>query len=256
MAKGPYVEHRYESWQDFLNDNYYFADQMDFVFRGHGCSSWKLETTLDRLIHRLKPNVDLDSTYDFVLKEFVKSLRGRSSVAKDVQTNSEELWALGPHYGLTTPLLDWTHSIYVALFFAFEDHTPSSTGYRTIWALSSSRWVVDAMASHNAKKNEKHWFNFLEPLSDNNPRLITQTGLFTKQPIQFYIISWAKENLPNDAPYLIKIDVPDSERLKILRHLRLMNIHPATLFPETDGAAKYCNQKLELLSDKSRGPRQ
>ena len=110
----------------------------------------------------------------------------------------------------------------------------------------------NAIDTYNESKDVAQQFKLVDPISDSNPRLITQTGLFTRQPLGFDLISWVKENMKEDAPYLIKINVPNSERLKILRHLRLMNIHPATLFPEIDGAAKYCNQTLELLSRRQR----
>lgn len=245
------VEHNYGSWEVFLSNNHYFANDMGFIFRGHGCASWKLNTTLDRLFERINPEgIDLDSTYDFLLAEFVKSIRGRSGISKDIFENKEELWALGQHYGLATPLLDWTHSIYVALFFAFEDPAPSKSGYRTIWAFHTCKFVKNKMESFNNDKEFKDLFKLIDPISDENPRLITQSGLFTKLPLNFDFVNWVSSELPDDAPYLIKINVPESERANILKHLRLMNIHPATLFPEVDGAAKFCNQTLELLTEK------
>ncbi|MBU9847138.1 FRG domain-containing protein [Rahnella ecdela] len=251
MNKNPFVTHTYETWQAFLGDNQYFADDMGFVFRGHGCSEWILETSLDRLLSRLSPQgIDLDSTYDFLLKEFIHSIRSRSGVKKDELLNDSEIWSLGQHYGLATPLLDWSKSLYVALFFAFENHEPSKKSFRSIWALNLCPFVREAITEFNKQKEEKQHFKIIDPISDENMRLIAQTGIFSRQPLKFSIVEWVKENLPPDAPYLIKINIPESERLSILRHLRLMNIHHGTLFPDVEGAAKYCNHTLELLTDK------
>lgn len=253
MSTNPFVTHTYANWKQFLNDNQYFADDMGFVFRGHGSSIWELETTLDRLLSRLNPNgIDLDSTYDFLLKEFVHSIRARSGAQKDLSLNDEELWSLGQHYGLATPLLDWSKSLYVALFFAFESATPSGSGLRSVWALNLCPYVRNKINEFNEGRDKKHHFKITDPISDENPRLIAQTGLFTRQPLKFSIIEWIKTTLASDAPYLIKINIPESERLPILRHLRLMNIHHGTLFPDIEGAAKYCNHTLELLSEKSK----
>lgn len=248
----PLFEHTVTSWQELWDLATYFADDMGFIFRGQRCSDWFLETSLDRLLRRLKPEgVDLDSTYDFLLHHFALSLRGRSEVKKDCIANIDELWALGQHYGLATPLLDWSRSLYVALYFAFEDFTPSESGYRSVWALSLSQTVLAKMDEFNAGKKENKQFRMVEPISDNNPRLISQSGLFTKQPLNFSVTEWVIDNLPHQAPFLMKISIKEDERFKILQSLKLMNIHPGSLFPEPDGAAKYCNLLLELYNQKN-----
>lgn len=254
MSSNPFITHTYKNWKSLLGDNQYFADDMGFVFRGHGDSEWALETTLDRLLTRINPlGIDLDSTYDFLLKEFVHSIRARSGVQKDLELNHEELWCIGQHYGLATPLLDWSKSLYVALFFAFENAAPSTSGFRSVWALNLCPFVRNKINEFNSGKDKKHHFIVTDPISDENPRLIAQTGLFTRQPLKFSIVEWIKATLPPDAPYLIKINVLEPERHSILKHLRLMNIHHGTLFPDIEGAAKYCNQTLELLSGKRNG---
>lgn len=248
----PFLEYKVRSWSEIWELATYFADHMGFIFRGQRCSNWTLETSLDRHLRRIKPEgIDLDTTYDFVLKNFALSLRGRSDIDKDHISNIDELWALGQHYGLATPLLDWTRSLFVALYFAFEDYNIPESGYRSVWALNISDSVLNAMNKFNEGKEENKQFRIVEPLSDNNPRLISQSGLFTKQPINFSIPDWIIENTPHDSPHIMKISINESERFKILSSLKLMNIHPASLFPEPDGAAKYCNQLLELLSQKN-----
>ncbi len=57
------------------------------------------------------------------LKHFREAIRGRRGpVSKSLDDyRPYELWSLGRHFGLKNTLLDWSHSPYVALFFAFED---------------------------------------------------------------------------------------------------------------------------------------
>lgn len=244
---------RLNSFDDFRNFANYFSDDFGFVFRGHAQSDWKLETSLDRLIRRINPvSIELESTYDFQLSLFVKSIRGRTSAAKDVSSNKDELWALGQHYGLATPLLDWTSCLYVSLFFAFSDPTPSPSGFRTVWALHRNG-VIDAMSSYNADRVYDQQFSFIDPLTDQNARLISQAGAFTRQPLNFDVPGWVQSQYQGVKDvYLFKIDIPDFERLRILRHLRQMNIHSGTLFPDLAGASLNCNETLELMADKRR----
>ncbi|MGX9912406.1 FRG domain-containing protein, partial [Enterobacter hormaechei subsp. hoffmannii] len=146
----PLFEYTVKSWSEIWELATYFADDMGFIFRGQRCSSWTLETSLDRHLKRIKPEeINLDSTYDFVLQNFALSLRGRSDIDKDHISNIDELWALGQHYGLATPLLDWTRSLFVALYFAFEDYNISDSGYRSVWALNLSGTVLNAMNKFN-----------------------------------------------------------------------------------------------------------
>ena len=45
---------------------------------------------------------------------------------------------------------------------------------------------------------------------------------------------------------LLKIEIPDEDRLTCLRTLERMNINHLSLFPDPSGASRYTNLKLEL----------
>ena len=251
-----YLEYKYESWNQFVIHNDYFSEDMGFVFRGQRDAGWKLETTLDRLVKNLDPdNVYIRNPYNDIFKKFVKSIRGRTGIDKSTNLNEDEIWALGQHHGLATPLLDWSNSFYVALYFAFENQTKSESGYRSVWAFHTCSNVTKAMEEFNNNKEPKDQFKFVDPVSDENPRLVSQSGLFTKQPLRndFNLVDWVQNNFIGErSPYLIKIDIPEHERLRILKQLKMMNVHAATLFQDLEGSAKYCNLELELLKDKNR----
>lgn len=251
--KDGFLHSRIGSFEDFKIFSNYFSDDFGFAYRGQAQSSWRLETSLDRLIQRIRPvQIDLESTYEFQLQLFIKAIRGRTTAAKDISSNTNELWALGQHYGLATPLLDWTSSLYVGLFFAFIDPTPAPCGFRTIWAMHRDS-VIRAMDAYNKDRSYNHQFAFIDPITDHNARLICQAGGFTRQPLSFDMTGWVQDQFrgKSDACFF-KIDIPDTDRLRILRHLRQMNIHSGTLFPDLAGASLDCNETLELLAEKRR----
>src|SRR4051794_16880240 len=91
-----------------------------YVWRGHRCDDWPLESTFARRIKHKK--TDAATLAKLQITRFRKATRGRRG-ENPPPLSDDELWALGQHFGLATPLLDWTLSPYVALYFAFAEPT-------------------------------------------------------------------------------------------------------------------------------------
>jgi hypothetical protein len=182
-------------------------------------------------------------------------IRGRlkdSILVEDKQV--DELWSVGQHHGLMTPLLDWTYSPYVALFFAFakEDQKGEEDNpYRSVYVLNKS-FISDG---ENCAE-----IRFFEPRRDDHGRLVNQAGLFTFSPTDatienklIEIISEFDEFKEADeekeaeflAQYICKIYIRNEDRQGCLRSLRRMNVHHASLFPDLIGASDYCNILME-----------
>jgi hypothetical protein len=216
-----------------------FSDTLGHVFRGHGDMSWNLESTLARLCKKVEGNLPAQKIELLQLRNFrlkIRGLRGRNPS----QLSDDELWSLGQHYGLCTPLLDWSYSPYLAAYFAFESAGACTNGKRSIFAIDKvevERKVGSLLAD----------FKFLEPLQDDNNRIVAQAGLFTKIPIGVNLEAWLEQNNLQDC--LQKINIEDDYRLEALNDLKLMNISGSTVYPDLHGASISCNMLVETLSE-------
>jgi FRG domain len=95
--------------------------------------------------------------YETQLARFKRAVAGRRGVnprnlsdtkREGNQDENDEWWALGQHYGLHTPFLDWTESPFAALFFAYaedteEGRTQESTDVRYRFVFALDRTAID-----------------------------------------------------------------------------------------------------------------
>lgn len=263
-------EERVADWRElneFIEDNF-FSDP-NFVFRGQSCASWGLNTTLDRLLRQVPDEFRLEGIVYSHLDRFVKALRGRRTGNGTKIESTNELWALGQHYGLATPLLDWSYSPYISLFFAFHDPSPPPSGERVLWALDLKKVKeisvnIEDYVGIKRSNGEAVEFGIevfeeertpivelVEPLSDDNPRIISQAGMFTRLPVLTSLNEWVLNFCGTSyKDVLLKIIIPEDERDTVIWALEKMNIHSASLFPDFNGASKYCNEMLSILSRK------
>lgn len=272
-----YSEVHLTSWKYF--GDFVYQEMLDYdlyVWRGHRCSDWKLESTLDRLVRTAKiaptkaPNFRTKH-----LEQFKFAARGRRGANPPVLEDEDSWWALGQHHSLATPLLDWTASPFVGAFFAYIGAGAPQTLQRAIFALhrpSMESRAREKLTTENAKRREElsalekegkpigilrraqlsplnqAEVRFIRPFSDENSRLVSQGGLFTRTPPGKDLESWVQQNTPEDhkGATLIKVLVPSKDRDLALRNLNRMNINHLSLFPDLYGASKFCNLFSEI----------
>jgi len=232
------------SFESFIHET--MIDLPDYVWRGHRCSDWPLLSSLDRRLQRAKDPAD-PRIPESLLRRFKLSARGRRAV-ETLPKNDDEWWALGQHFGLATPLLDWTASPFVAAHFAFADTGQPQTPFRTVFGMSARLVHQKSQALAKATGEKKQDIRFVCPLVDDNPRLLHQRGLFTKLPAGQDVESWVRTHFAGrkDKWILIKIMIPDTSREMFLRSLERMAISPLELFPDLTGAGLYCNLGLDI----------
>lgn len=218
-----------------------------FVWRGQRCSNWKLRPTLAR-----HPRAQTPQRAKAHLMDFKQATLGR---LPDIPKSNDEWWALGQHHGLATPLLDWTYSPFVGAFFAYIGQGRPQTRKRALWGISRSgiEWCSDHIQEEWERKRRRGPAPVVRILRHGlfggNKRQISQNGLFTMAPDGLDLERWSKQHAARFIPdyiLLVKILLPDTDRALCLRMLDRMNINHHSLFPDLDGAARYCNQMLEI----------
>ena len=253
-----YQLREWSEFHDFVEHDVFRGSQAErpsYIWRGQSDSDWSLGTTLDRLLQRLNLIHDpaLEEISQKHLQAFRLAARGRRG-NNPATLEEPEWWALGQHFGLATPLLDWTRSPYAAAYFAFEDLAAApKSAYRAVYALDANAVEKknDELASGlSMETGRAPVIQVLDSLSNENPRLVSQGGLFTRAPIGTPIEAWVSQLFEDfEEPVLLKVLIPDADRASCLRGLDRMNINHASLFPDLVGASRATNLKLELYPE-------
>ena len=265
-----------ESWESFLQWNDELGGR--WCFRGQQEASWGLDTSLDRGVRREKFSPHSSSLYHLDRRTEMQELLYRfqqyahTYLPHVPATDDLSSWyALMQHYCAPTPLLDWTESPYVGLYFAIENKASGSRS--AVWAIDSD-WLktrgremlqqkdippplAESSPTEVAEETNRLLRGTEAPVilrinpSMSNPRLFAQRGLFLCKLIEQasvgqLLMSMIMYPTLTDRPVIRKLEVAGSLRIKFLKQLRAMNIHRASLFPGLDGLGMSLKLDLEL----------
>jgi hypothetical protein len=247
------------SWGEFraLIDGGQFGS---WGFRGQTHADWGLWTALSRHLRYAQVHPAAWARQE---ERILRVFRRKAHLWVDPQPeagNSFEWLALMQHHGAPTRLLDMTWSPYVALFFALDRGGPRSA----VWAFDVARIndmpvtlrdgrTVDVPAGSIREDGsfERHFLRQAVPFvvvgepHAMHRRLVAQSSTFLvpsvlDRSIEAILAGYA------GAPLVTKLELDTAAmRAEALHALYLMNITPATLFPDLDGLGRSLAYELE-----------
>jgi hypothetical protein len=155
--------------------------------------------------------------------------------------------ALTQHHGYPTPLLDWTYSPFVAAFFAFRDVRAERMhddpeGVVRIFVLDKDSWSKTVPQLPMLRPYGLH-FSILDMSAIENERLVPQQAVSTVtnvEDIESYI---KRYDTDASRPLLRIIDLPVSDRIRIMSDLSTMGITAGSMFPGLDGACEQLKER-------------
>lgn len=263
-----------DTWEDFVREikrervipcgSGGFAGGAHVIYRGHSNPDWLLASTLERNL-RFKfppshPNAKsgynlrtangvgwYNEQYEKIFQTFLENAAGLPDLSNC--TSDVDKWAIGCHYGLLSPYLDWSLSPFVAAFFAFEEiykeYAGIRTGYRTDFDGNVTVWAIRFWI----RIDDDEVFEVLQPASPHATRPRAQRGVYTRLTSKDHVDleSYFKDR--SIAHFLERYDINLKDAPTAIRDFKLMNISYLTLFPDISGAAWDANMLFDIARD-------
>ncbi|MCG8532123.1 MAG: FRG domain-containing protein [Desulfovibrionales bacterium] len=272
-----FSKHEVDDWNQskpFLSQNL-----KGYIFRGQPNANYALSTSLERCMNNFasKSHRWLRAEY-WLLREYKRKFHLYSNQVP-IDSNLLEWLSIMQHHGTPTRLIDFTYSLYIALFFAIF----STNQDAAIWALDHN-WLKENVKKeydldydpqiclkdqinklHIEQCNEilstsnDEEFPFLIPVEPErlSDRMSRQQGLFI-MPASLNcsfdnniesVLSKARNSKylrkqKNNLAPILKIIISKSCYKEILYDLKQMNITSETLFPGLDGFSESLIQTI------------
>lgn len=251
--KYPCIDESYFEEQDFKN----FLDvgllEDTHIYRGQRSDCWPLMSSFCRYCKANMPEEILNiskcnfcpidsliepNNIDRIKKEC--SVMDSNSIFRNM--HAIQLLAYLQHSCVPTPLLDWSYSPYVALFFAIKDAGPKDD--IVLYDFNLSKYQKDfpeEFVSNGIIKVGEKPITILQ-LPAENINQLNQQGLFMFSKYYPNIEDYFQELYENDKnkKYLSKkrFSLSRTDKMKLMESFKKMNITERTLFPDPVHVAK------------------
>jgi FRG domain len=228
-----------------------------YVFRGQACDWWELRPSLSRFFSESDSGVTLLDAYSLTKKLFACFREGLCKWVDEVpflkgcdpsKLDDMDLWTIGQHYGLPTPILDWTEDAYRAAFFAFQKRTcreDQTYPWRAVWAAEReliNRSFLVEFANPLTRFRVVHFFRSQLDF----PRIHEQRGLFSFGPAVGAIEDRVQDKFKNSSETaLIKMSI--SDKLNFSRELNISknDLLDKSEVPALKNLVEKCRRELE-----------
>lgn len=240
------------------------------LYRGQARRSWKLETTLERFGRKHMPAEDYRRELTMA-KAAIESLLERKFLFEpknpidkdgfDYPFSESSPFVKGQyefmvhlrHHGFPSPLLDWSRSMYVALFFALCDQPDDEA--------SALHMFVEHTGSGKGGCPSGHWISVLPDTVSAHKRHWIQQACYTicttkNSDLYSDIDDWifsphhglqTPEHGSQDICHVVHI-APEA-RNRILRQLDSMNINEVSLYGTEDALMKTLARRQMRFTD-------
>lgn len=246
------------------------------IFRGHGRSDWRLNTTFSRHSTSLSPEYD-PKAFEQLLFRFEHGLTqiGNREMAT---TNRRGKLEFARHHGIPSPLIDFSYSPFISLWFAFNGVRESVDGdcLAAVYILNFNQLGVAydvflerrGLKESFTRKYRKppmdvfRWeiydyfedgypqpaLKFIPIAASWNTKVQRQMGCFIYDTMDYRSLEYTdlEDFIANDDaavqigrhdPILAKLIIPYSLAKEIFNYLDVMNINGARLMDDHTGVA-------------------
>jgi hypothetical protein len=241
-----------------------------FVFRGQADASWRLESTLERVIGA-KWNAANAVKFE---EHSYKAFRSKYHIYNTTEHTpvSKLSWlSVMQHYGVPTRLLDFTESPYVALYFALESYNPLSRRDFAVYAMDYSAIMERSLAfirerdsrfgetrvTMHGKQDEvfdnvvdRFAYDILwitEPV-ELNARMDRQSGTFLMSGNREKTIESILNSGVYDECHVMKLVIGCSMYESVYALLRKMGINAKSIYGDLSGLAKAIRMELQVYT--------
>ena len=149
------------------------------------------------------------------------------------------LWRSSAKTDFRRPLLDWSRSAFIAAFFAFRDANSKRSNYVAVF-----EYVGYTNAGKSLRPTEATITQCGTWIGTDKKHFLQQSEYTVCRKkaldgLDYVSHEEAFERGEKDQDILVKYLIPVSERDRVLRKLRHMNINPYSLFESTESLLEY-----------------